>query len=141
MILAPGFRKTRNVRVFADGWCDEAARLGPCAAAATFDELCRLARLGVELRHAAVVFTYGTDSALHDDHRDFLWEAFGVPIFEQCLGPNNELLATECEAHDGLHVMGAVGSVPLENNVCGCGSTVPRIMPRWQSPKSKAMVA
>jgi hypothetical protein len=141
VILAAGFRAARNIRVFADGWCDEAARFGPCAAAAPLEELQRLARKGIELRHAVVVLTYSPNSRLSDEDRDFLWEAFGVPIFEQFLGPNNELLAMECGAHDGLHVVGAVGSVPLKDGVCGCGSAVPRIMPQQEAVKGRSMVA
>jgi hypothetical protein len=141
MILAPGFRETRGVRVFAKGWCEEAARFGPCAVAASFDELRRLARKRVELRHAVIVLTYSANSFLSDEDRDFLWDAFGVPVFEQHLGPNNELLATECEAHDGLHVVGPVGSVRLEKSVCGCGSTVPRLMPQWQPAQLESLVA
>jgi hypothetical protein len=141
MILARGFRETRNVRVFADGWCDRAARFGPCAAAAPLTELRRLAGKGIELRHAVVVLTYGANSGLSEADRDFLWTAFGVPVFEQCLRPNNELLAMECEAHDGLHVVGAVGDLPLTEGVCGCGSVVPRLMPQRQTAARTFLVA
>lgn len=127
MILAPGFRETRTTRVFAQGWCEEAARFGPSAVAATFDELRRLAQKGVEFRHAVIVLRYGPGSFLSDDQRDFLWNAFGLPVFEQHLGPNNELLAMECEAHD-LHVVESVASsVNVDKSVCGCGSALPRL--------------
>lgn len=141
IILAQGFRETRNARVFPNGWCEEAARLGPCSIAAPFEELRRLALRSTELRHAVVVLTYGLNPGLSEEDRDFLWNAFGVPVFEQCLGPDNELLAAECEAHDGMHVFGAVKSVPLQHGICGCGSTVPRLMPQIPPVKAKSMVA
>ena len=128
IVLAPGFESTREIRVFPEGWNDEAARLGPCSVAASLNALLALAQSGTTLRHAAIVLTRGPDSALSDLDRDRLWSAFGVPVFEQCLGPDNELLAAECEAHDGLHVMGTASRAGAETGVCGCGSSVPRTM-------------
>ena len=65
-----------------------------------------------------------------------MWDAFGVPVFEQCLGLDNELLAMECEAHDGLHLMGTTSRMGAETNVCGCGSSVPRRMLKPQKKDS-----
>jgi hypothetical protein len=53
-------------------------------------------------------------------------------VFEQIIGPNGELLAAECEAHDGLHI-----EVPglrwdgyrVELAQCGCGRKTPRLTP------------
>ena len=129
IVLAPGFESTRDIRVFPEGWNQEAARLGPCSVAASLDALLALAQSGTTLRHAAIVLTRGPNSVLSDLDRDRLWNAFGVPVFEQCLGADNELLAAECEAHDGLHVMGAAGRAGADTGVCGCGSSVPRTMP------------
>ena len=126
IVLAAGFESTREIRVFPEGWNSEAARLGPCSVAASIEQLLALARAGTTLRHAAIVLTRGPHSALCDEDRDRLWTAFGVPVFEQCLGPNNELLAAECEAHDGLHIMGIGSRAGAETSVCGCGSSVPR---------------
>jgi hypothetical protein len=128
-VLARGFQSTRNIRVFADGWSEAAARLGPCALAASLEELRRLAALGIQVQHAVIVLTSGALSSLTEEDRDLLWRAFGVPVFEQCLGPDNQLLAAECEAHDGLHVVGGVHNAGLQTDVCGCGSSVPRMMP------------
>ena len=54
---------------------------------------------------AIVVTTMFEDSPLADHHRDLLWQAFGVPVFEQLLGADGKVLARECEVHDGLHVV------------------------------------
>lgn len=32
------------------------------------------------------------------------WRVFEAPVFEQLLGLAGELMAWECEAHDGLHI-------------------------------------
>ena len=136
IVLAPGFESTRAIRVFPEGWNDEAARLGPCSVAAPIKDLLALARSGATLRYAAIVLTRGPHSALLEADRDRLWDAFGVPVFEQCLGLDNELLAMECEAHDGLHLMGTTSRMGAETNVCGCGSSVPRRMPKPQMKDS-----
>ena len=129
IVLAPGFGSTRDIRVFPEGWTHEAARLGPCSVAAPIEDLLALSQTGTALRHAAIVLTRGPHSALSEFDRDRLWNAFGVPVFEQCLGLDNELLAAECEAHDGLHIMGTASRSGAETGVCGCGSSVPRSMP------------
>jgi hypothetical protein len=136
IVMAPGFESTRAIRVFPNGWSDEAGRLGPCSIAASIQDLLSLARRGIELRHAVIVLTRGADSALSEADRNRLWDAFGVPVFEQCLGPDNELLAAECEAHDGLHIMGYANRKGAETAVCGCGSSVPRRLAKPQKAEA-----
>jgi phenylacetate-CoA ligase len=41
---------------------------------------------------------------LHDDQRELLREAFGVPVFNTYGCREVMLIATECERHEGLHV-------------------------------------
>ncbi len=132
ILLAMGFENTRTIRVFPKGWDDHSARLGPCSVAAAIEDLLWLAENGIRLQHAAIVLTRGPHSGLSERDRDRLWDAFGVPVFEQCLGVDNELLAMECEAHDGLHIMGTASRAGAETGVCGCGSSVPRRMPKLQ---------
>src|SRR5258708_13779686 len=101
-ILSPGFQETKLVRVFPHGWNEEAARFEPSSIAGPVEQLRRLTRLNLRLRHAVIVFTYGGEAALSDDDRDIFWEAFGVPVFEQYLGRGNKLLAVEGDVHTGL---------------------------------------
>ncbi|MDQ2945152.1 MAG: hypothetical protein M3Y27_04295 [Acidobacteriota bacterium] len=136
IVLAPGFESTRAIRVFPQGWNEQASRFGPCSVAAPIKELLSLAQSGITVQYAAIVLTRGPHSALSEMDRDRLWDAFGVPVFEQCLGLDNELLAMECEAHDGLHLMGTTSRVGAETSVCGCGSSVPRRMPKPQKKES-----
>ena len=129
-ILAPGFQETKLVRVFPAGWTEEAARFNPSSIAGTTEQLRGLTKRGLELGHAVVAFTYDGQTGLSDDDRDLFWDAFGVPVFEQRLGPGNELLAMECEAHAGLHVMGDYSDAHMDHNSCVCGNPAPRVQRR-----------
>lgn len=80
------------------------------------------------MKHAIIVFSPDFDSCLTKRERDKLWLAFGVPVFEQVLGPGNELLASECEAHDGLHLISGSPQRRLDRSRCGCGSELPRVI-------------
>jgi hypothetical protein len=51
-----------------------------------------------------VVLTSVAGLPLEQHHRDLLWRAFGVPVFEQLQGWDGAVIARECEVHDGLHV-------------------------------------
>jgi len=79
---------------------------------------------------AIVVLTSLDDSPLADHHRDLLWHAFGVPVFEQLCAADGAVLARECEVHDGLHFQssdppGIAGSVVTDH--CACGAETPRL--------------
>jgi hypothetical protein len=129
-ILSPGFEQTKLVRVFPAGWNDEAARFNPCSIAGPLEQLRRVAAFGFQLRHSVIAFTYDGPPCLSADDRDFFWDAFGVPAFEEHLGPGNELLAMECEAHAGLHVTSELGNLRLDRSACGCGNPAPRFPKR-----------
>lgn len=53
---------------------------------------------------ALVVLTHAGDPVLDEYHRDLLWRAFGVPVFEQLRDSDGLVIARECEVHDGLHL-------------------------------------
>src|SRR5580658_2399320 len=57
------------------------------------------------LKTAIVVLTTLGETLLVYHHRDTLWRAFGVPVFEQLRGPDGAVIARECEVHDGLHLV------------------------------------
>jgi hypothetical protein len=133
-ILTPGFQETKLVRVFPAGWTEEAARFHPSSIAGPTEQLRRLAKRGLQLTralgHAVVVFTYDGQAGLSEEDRDLFWDAFGVPVFEQHLGPGNQLLAMECEAHAGLHVTTDFDDPRLDRNCCVCGNPAPRFQRR-----------
>ena len=126
-ILAPGFRETRLARVFPEGWNERAKRFDPASIAGPLEQLMSLACDGWPLEQALVVFTYAGVHAISPRDRESLWQAFGVPIFEQYLSSKNKLLATECDAHSGLHVVSGCEGFPLEYDVCACGNLAPRL--------------
>ncbi len=71
--------------------------------AGTFGTLSALAGK-VTVRQALIVITGIEEGALTLPNRDTLWQGFGVPSFQQFLGLDGQLIAYECEAHDGLHI-------------------------------------
>jgi hypothetical protein len=87
----------------------------------------RLARDTWSFDQAVVVFTYPGSPGLSARDRDALWKAFGVPVYEQYLSPKNRLLATECDAHSGLHVVSECEGLPFDHEVCACGNPAPRL--------------
>jgi hypothetical protein len=93
------------------------------------------------LNTAIVVLTSTGDSPLGDHHRDLLWSAFGVPIFEQLRGGDGAVVARECEVHDGLHIVDSTNQLHGEiiSDPCACGSETPRLRPA--STREKSAVA
>jgi hypothetical protein len=129
-ILVPGFHSTRLVRVFQEGWSPAAEKFAPAAIAAPFDDLLALADAGVRISHAVIPLAWDPSNFLTAEQRETLWQAFGAPIFEQYLGPRNVLLASECEAHQSLHVTPAYTG-PVSRCKCPCGSNVRRLPQGW----------
>lgn len=60
--------------------------------------------------------------------RDRLWGRFQVPAFEQLVDHRLRVLAEECEAHCGLHVLDPSVSGLRTSVECECGRTEPRIV-------------
>ncbi len=56
------------------------------------------------LNTAVVVLTSLGDEPLAGHHKDLLWMAFGVPVFEQLQSWDGTVIGRECEVHDGLHI-------------------------------------
>jgi hypothetical protein len=62
--------------------------------------------------------------------REALWRAFHVPVFEQIIGARGQLLAAECEAHDGVHIRMEGVTAPgfaLDESPCACGLKTSRL--------------
>jgi hypothetical protein len=81
---------------------------------------------------AVIVLTgicHGELSALE---RDLFWRVFQVPVFEQFVSAEGRILAMECDAHQGLHLLDSDAPLPgyrafLETEPCGCGNPHPRL--------------
>jgi len=127
-ILAPGFQETKLARVFPAGWNDAASHFQPTSIAGPPDQLRQLAREGVRPQHSVVVFSYeGQEAGLTASDRELFWKIFGVPVFEELLSAGNELIAMECDAHDGLHLVGDFPTLAAGIGACPCGNPAPRM--------------
>ncbi len=112
VILMPGFQSSSNIKVFARNWPKGLGQFGASALAAPVNVL-RLVADAVEsgrqdspaLQHFVVPFTGGEQGELGEDDRERFWRVFQVPVFEQRLGFDGRMIAHECEAHDGLHIV------------------------------------
>jgi len=122
------------VRYFARIDDEAALRFAPEVLAGTAIQLRRIAtsNRATTVRNAVVVFTREGDLGLTEYDRDMFWDVFGVPAFELYLSLRNRLIATECDAHEGLHIR--VSSARREgwirdSSLCACGDARPRLMP------------
>ncbi len=115
------------VRTFPQGWDDRVARFQPAAIAGPMEQLRRLLTARFRLGHAVIALTYQDSAGLSPSDRELLWSSFGVPIFEQYLDRKNRLLAMECDAHSGMHVVSGCAGLEIESEVCPCGNRSPRL--------------
>jgi hypothetical protein len=143
----------RPVRYFDDhshNYLERIAAFRPESFAGSLEQLRRIGRdlkddilRTLDIR-AIVVFAPLEANALTEIERDELWGLFQAPVFEQRLNPNGELVAAECEAHEGLHITesfnaDAPAGAILDLTPCGCGQTSPRI--RFDASTSGAAAA
>ena len=139
-VLQSWFKSSGVVRVH-DGWDAEVAAFAPAAIAGTWPQLEALIPEKIpSLTHALIVLARPGDELLTKAQREHLWKTFRVPVFQQVVTRGGELLAAECEAHDGLHMESSkfvVIGLPLDRTPCGCG----RKTPRMKLPVLKASAA
>lgn len=110
-VLAEGFRFSMRYNRIDDYRNPRLARFKPESIAAPLDTLRALAR-GIEtghlwippLTHSVVAFAGLVEGPLSEEDLDLFWRIFQVPIHEQFYGFGGELLAWECQAHQGLHI-------------------------------------
>lgn len=149
-VLGQGFRTRKNVQVFSEGLNEAVLAYRPeliAAPAKVLRALARTVRQGVlqipSLQFALVAFTEMDGAFLVPADRDLLWDVFGVPVYEQLIGPRFETLAAECEAHRGLHVVdpacptehvATMLQARVETALCGCGRSGTRLMPQVAVP-------
>jgi hypothetical protein len=103
-------RESACVRRFREDQFPEVLRWRPEALAAPPECLLRLAHTfatrpetAFPLSHSLLVLCSLRRAFLGEALRDTFWKTWQVPVFGQLLGPSGELLAWECEAHDGFH--------------------------------------
>ena len=126
-----GFLASQSIRIFRNGWGPDVVAFTPAAIAATWEQLRSLERASIpSLTHVLIVLWRPGQERLTEASRDQLWNTFRLPVFEQVIGKSGELLAAECEAHDGLHLRSS--RLPLDEEYvdaspCPCGRKTPRI--------------
>jgi hypothetical protein len=108
-------------------------------AKARFEKQLRLPRLVL-----LVVLTDPSSAPLDEEARETLWRAFSVPLFENLLDAEGNVIARECEIHDGLHIVNASDicirqgelwaqnratglSGSISQDYCECGSETPKL--------------
>lgn len=92
-----------KVSLLLDG-CKRRSSVKAETLAAPVHILREMASVAGPQRYPVVAFTGVRHGTLTQADRDVFWEAYQVPVFEQWLGLEDEPVAEECEAHDGLHV-------------------------------------
>lgn len=161
-VLKPGFALPSNAREFAASDSSGIHAWEPDALVAPLNTALLLAdhRLRGKfelpsLEIAVTVVTRLDDSPLAPHHRELLWRAFQVPVFEQLLSWEGSVIGRECEVHCGLHldeetviatvrdeelllthlnhvenpiVLARTGySAGIATDPCDCGTTSPRL--------------
>lgn len=163
-ILMEGFEAAAGIRVMAQNWSKGLKQFGASALAAPVSALRTLAaaiEAGREEipgpRHFVVGFTGGEQGELAEEDRERFWRLFQVPVFEQRTGFDGRVIAYECEAHNGLHIMteraafeettgsellltsltdlryptlrvGTRMAGSIQHDCCDCGNTAARLM-------------
>ena len=126
----PALLGSQPARTFPQGWNAEVALYRPAAVAATLDQCRKLCGVLIpSLTHAVIVLERPGWPRLAEADRDRFWRAFRVPVFEQIIGPSGQLLAGECEAHEGLHIEAPglqLDAEIVDSSPCPCGRIAPR---------------
>ena len=144
-VLVPWFRAKRGAVVLVDMVFEKTPveRSVHASIAATWPQFEQLARARFPApTHAAIVLWRAGESLLTLEQRDRLWQAFRVPVFEQIIGDRGQLLAAECEAHDGLHVELASfrpSGLACVTAPCACGRKTPRLSTSSSTPSLRPL--
>jgi hypothetical protein len=141
-LIDADFHLAAHMRAFDSSNVQALVRYAPDAVALPVDAALLLADRKLRglfelpsLKLAIVVFSSaGLLGALETHHRDLLWKAFGLPVFEQLRGADGRVIARECEVHNGLHIdatdLPAGMAVEIMTEQCDCGLETARLRPR-----------
>ena len=152
-VLEKGFQAEGRIREFAANDLTGLKEFAPHALVATLHTALELADRKLRgllplasLELALVVLTRIDDTPLAAHHRDLLWQAFAIPVFEQLQDADGMVIARECEVHDGLHLDdNAALPDELKSEIvtehCECGGETPRLKRRAFDRQMAAAVA
>ena len=134
-VLVSCFRSRGPIRVFSGGWSEEVRNFDPEALAAAFSQLEPLARnKTLSLRHAVIVVKRRNDPWAMGPAGSGSGMRSGFPSFSRLSAIMASCSATECEAHQGLHVESEAHGLELpreriDASPCACGRKTPRLEP------------
>jgi hypothetical protein len=93
--------------------------------------------------YPVIVLSNLRDGLMNDADRDYIWKIFRIPVFEYLLDDNGEILARECEAHEGLHLARALApsrDAVVTEQPCACGQSGTRLMTLATSDGANAII-
>lgn len=130
-VLGARMRHEEGVRCYVSWTCHQVMRGDPEALAGSLDNLLESARLIAEgylrlpsLCLPLVVFSTLKSGVMAAGERDLLWQAYGLPFYEQIRDGAGRLLAYECDARNGFHWVGEDAASRLHRpGLCACGRT------------------
>ena len=139
-LIDADFHLAAHMRAFDSSDVQALVRYAPDAMALPLDAALSLADRKLRgffelpsLKLAIMVFSsVGLHGALETHHRDLLWKAFGLPVFEQLRAADGRVIARECEVHNGLHLDSgdAPAGMEIVTEQCDCGLETARLRPR-----------
>jgi hypothetical protein len=109
-----------------------AATTGSPALYGAYEELRHAARAGIRAERAVFALKSATEPFLTSRQRDTLWAMFQVPVYTLLVDGRGSVVACECEAQAGLHLMAGHTGVlfgRVESKLCECGRPGPRLLP------------
>jgi hypothetical protein len=155
-VIGSGFRAGVEYEVYEDAAKFDLRRMTEQTVAAPVEVLRELAHTGRELSYPVVAFTGAQEGLLTATDRDVFWRAFRVPVYEQFRHVDGQVVAEECDAHEGMHLRTDEAIVELRGRevvvsslvnlrcpvlrlatgligdilhaACGCGRTEPRLV-------------
>ncbi len=119
---------TSQVQVFAPGTLVDLVKLRFETAAGSPSQLLSLCQTNWEPLMPLAAFTSEDLGFLDAEKRWQLWNRFEIPVYEQWIDYLGEVIAEECDAHDGLHLRGTIPTDLLrQEGLCACGKTGDRV--------------
>jgi hypothetical protein len=148
-VLGEALRESDGVRCLPQWTPPQLAHIRPMALAGRYPELATVAGLMeskrielTDLRYPLVVFSPPGRGALTSAEHDQLWRWFHLPVYEQIRDGRGRLLAAECDARDGFHLVSGVDAGEIGAQIvpgpCECGLTTPRACFLTSTPASFA---
>ena len=102
-----------------------------------FQELAQAARQGARVERALFLLIEQGAPLPSGTQRDQLWKWFEVPCYVLLVNANGKVIAYECEAQDGLHLVGRRPKAgDDESALCPCGRPGPKIARENDQPST-----